>query len=146
LEPTELRILLNISKEAVAVIPTGMLDKNILTSLANESEYKLFHLNGLHIRTKDELLKSLAYSMEFPNYFGHNWDALEECLTDLEWLPAKGYILLFSHPKNFINNSSADFDTFIEIVTSVSKYWAAQQIRFLVIFVTEDEQKNPPNQ
>ncbi|QDU81619.1 Barstar (barnase inhibitor) [Polystyrenella longa] len=31
-------------------------------------------------------LDHLAEVLEFPSYFGRNWDALSDCLTDLSWL------------------------------------------------------------
>ena len=31
---------------------------------------------------KDTLLTSMAKACDFPDYFGHNWDALWDCLTD----------------------------------------------------------------
>jgi RNAse (barnase) inhibitor barstar len=39
------------------------------------------------IRSKQKLLNVLADKLQFPHYFGNNWDALEECLGDLSWLP-----------------------------------------------------------
>jgi hypothetical protein len=36
---------------------------------------------------KGTLLAQLAEAGRFPDYFGHNWDALAECLCDLSWLP-----------------------------------------------------------
>jgi len=39
------------------------------------------------LRSKQKLLCVLADKLRFPAYFGHNWDALEECLGDLSWLP-----------------------------------------------------------
>ena len=46
------------------------------------------------IRSKQKLLAILATKLHFPRYFGWNWDALEECLRDLSWLPAAKPIVL----------------------------------------------------
>lgn len=37
-------------------------------------------------RGKEKVLNILSERLRFPRYFGHNWDALEECLGDLSWL------------------------------------------------------------
>jgi RNAse (barnase) inhibitor barstar len=56
-------------------------------------ELRVFRINGGSIRTCEDLFLRLAQEMSFPNYFGMNWDALDECLRDMTWLPAKGYVL-----------------------------------------------------
>jgi hypothetical protein len=40
-----------------------------------------------NITSKHALLATLATQLKFPDYFGGNWDALEECIGDLSWLP-----------------------------------------------------------
>jgi hypothetical protein len=38
------------------------------------------------INTSKELLECLSRGLRFPDYFGKNWNALDECLADLSWL------------------------------------------------------------
>lgn len=43
---------------------------------------------------RDDLLRGLAEAMQFPDYFGMNWDAVMDCLRDLDdRVPAEGYVL-----------------------------------------------------
>jgi len=39
------------------------------------------------IRNSTDLLRELGFKLRFPDYFGVNWNALEECIRDLSWLP-----------------------------------------------------------
>ena len=41
-----------------------------------------------HCTDKATLLARFAAALQFPDWFGHNWDALADCITDLSWLPA----------------------------------------------------------
>lgn len=40
-------------------------------------------IDGGRLRTKEDLLRALANALGFPDYFGNNWDAFEECLRDV---------------------------------------------------------------
>lgn len=42
-----------------------------------------FILGENHPMKKDAFLDSIAQKLDFPDWFGRNWDALEEYLTDL---------------------------------------------------------------
>src|SRR6185295_4487636 len=43
---------------------------------------------------KKALLERISGACQFPDWFGRNWDALEDCLTDLSWAGAPGHVLL----------------------------------------------------
>ena len=45
-------------------------------------------LRGSKMTTAADLFDEAAAALQFPPYFGENWDALDECLADLDWLPA----------------------------------------------------------
>jgi len=46
-----------------------------------------------NIASKQALIATLARQLGFPDYFGENWDALDECIGDLSWLPIGPVVL-----------------------------------------------------
>ncbi|BBC00354.1 MULTISPECIES: barstar family protein [Bradyrhizobium] len=40
-----------------------------------------------NVTSKAALLATLAAQLRLPDYFGNTWDAFEECIRDLSWLP-----------------------------------------------------------
>lgn len=57
--------------------------------------FEVLRIDGSTIAGKDELLDTIAEGFGFPDWFGQNWDALEECLRDLDAVN-DGYALLVS--------------------------------------------------
>jgi RNAse (barnase) inhibitor barstar len=39
-------------------------------------------------------MSALSSTLKLPDYFGGNWDALEECIRDLTWLPEGPVVLV----------------------------------------------------
>lgn len=42
-------------------------------------------LDAEGLKDKASLLTAIGHALDFPDYYGANWDALEECLGDLSW-------------------------------------------------------------
>jgi len=84
-------------------------------------------IKGRHCKTPDNLFTEFARALEFPDYFGHNWDALEECLVDLEWLPARGYIFLITDATHVLPDDEAEYETFLEILRDAGEAWGNGQ-------------------
>jgi hypothetical protein len=45
------------------------------------------------IREKERLLERLAVGLKFPDYFGGNWDALIDCLSDMSWFEGREAVI-----------------------------------------------------
>ena len=84
-------------------------------------------IKGAKCQTITGLLTECARALDFPDYFGHNWDALEECLADLEWLPAKGYILLITNAECVLPDNEENYETFLEILRDAGEAWGNGQ-------------------
>jgi hypothetical protein len=63
-------------------------------SLSSNSETRVAEIDGSTIDCEQDLLKNLASSLSFPDYFGMNWDAVDECFLDLAEREPKSHLLL----------------------------------------------------
>jgi RNAse (barnase) inhibitor barstar len=79
---------------------------------------------------KEQLLRNIAAALAFPDWFGHNWDALEDCLTDLSWHPQQGYLLLFEGA-----SAGDDFGVLADVLRSSAEHWSGRGKPFFALFV-----------
>ena len=84
-------------------------------------------LDGADCVNKAKLLAAVAQVFAFPDYFDPNWDAFEECLCDLAWQPAAGYLLIIQQAHLVLEDSPTEWNTFVSILQSVGKHWGAKQ-------------------
>ena len=42
------------------------------------------------MRTLETLYDEMAAALQFPQYFGENWPAFNECLSEMDWLSPRG--------------------------------------------------------
>jgi RNAse (barnase) inhibitor barstar len=84
-------------------------------------------VQGKKCKTSAGLFNEFARALEFPDYFGHNWDALEECLADLEWLPAKGYVVLIADAQSVIPDDDEEYETLLEVLSDAGEAWSKGQ-------------------
>lgn len=74
------------------------------------------------IRSKDELLAVLARTGHFPDYFGHNWDALLDCLRDFGWISNRRIVIM--HSDLPLLDCAADCKTYLEVLRDAVNDWA----------------------
>lgn len=84
-------------------------------------------IQGKKCRTPSTLFAEFARALDFPDYFGHNWDALEECLADFEWLHAKGYILVIHDAEAVLPEDEEEYETLLEILSDAGEAWSKGQ-------------------
>ncbi len=58
---------------------------------------------------KSQLLTGIAGALHFPDYFGHNLDALYDCLGDLSWLPSGPRTIVWDGALSFLRADRATY-------------------------------------
>jgi Barstar (barnase inhibitor) len=90
----------------------------------------------LHDATeKSALLTRIAASLGFPAWFGQNWDALEDCLTDLSWRQGEGHVLIF---EGFQFLPADELGELIDVMITVVEFWAERGKPFFAVFIDPD--------
>jgi len=74
----------------------------------------------------------VAHALEFPDYFGHNWDALRECVLDLAASGAPGIVVHWRRGSGLARRSPESVRTALEILQEAATYWGRSGRVFLV--------------
>lgn len=86
----------------------------------------------ISISGKASLMQDIAKALGFPDWFGDNWDALEDCLIDLSWREAEGHVLVF---EGFQFLPEDDLGVLIDVLISAAEFWAGQGKPFFAVFI-----------
>jgi RNAse (barnase) inhibitor barstar len=95
-------------------------------------DYVKVDLKG--VTGKTGFLQKAAVRLGVPSYFGMNWDAFSDCLTDMEWRPATGYVILFSSYQSFAVKATIDAQAARRVFNSSVQYWKQKKVPFYIIF------------
>jgi hypothetical protein len=82
--------------------------------------------------SKGEVLAAFARALEFPDWFGRNWDALEDCLGDLSWRKADGHVLLIA---GFEAVPRDELGVLRDVLASSAEFWSGRGRSFFAAFV-----------
>lgn len=63
-------------------------------------------VRGRKATSESAFFDECAAAWQFPYYFGENWDAVDECLADLAWLPAETYLFCVTQGIHLLEKES----------------------------------------
>jgi RNAse (barnase) inhibitor barstar len=87
------------------------------------------------ITNKQLLLDNFYNKLNFPDYFGFNWDALFECLRDLSWMNEK--VVMIIH-KDLPLLTRKERKTYLDILADACLFWKEHEIHDLEAIFTKE--------
>jgi RNAse (barnase) inhibitor barstar len=105
-----------------------------IESAARRARLRVVEVDASAARTKAQVLKLLGTSLAFPSWFGRNWDALEDCLTDSSWLSGPGILIRIEGFSAYANTDADGFSILLDIFKTSAEYWRSEGKSFWVVF------------
>lgn len=82
----------------------------------------------------------LSHSLHFPDWYGANWDGLADCLTDMSWNEADGYLLILQRTEPLQRGEPETFRMFLQILGEAAQSWREQGTSFWTLVISDDLQ------
>ncbi|MEV8534052.1 barstar family protein [Streptomyces sp. NPDC051211] len=96
---------------------------------AEQAGWAVVRLDLDGVRTKARLMDACAEAFALPEWFGRNWDALADCLTDLSWLPeVPGWLVAVTRWEGLAEARPRDWEVLREVLEEAAAYWREAEV------------------
>jgi RNAse (barnase) inhibitor barstar len=68
--------------------------------------------------------------LQFPYYFGENWNAVWDCITDLNWLKGSSFLVVFDSAERLLWESERGFQFLLGVLTDAHERWRQETADF----------------
>ena len=117
----------------VAVLPFGAHTAGALSALATSLGMHTARIDLEGCADESDLFRRIAAELEFPDWFGANWDALFDCLNDLSWLPARGYVLIIENTGDLADAAPHTLQMLRDLLVESAAAWRERGLPFRAV-------------
>ena len=91
---------------------------NISYSFFVENNIRYVFIDGNVCKSIDQCYASLKQQLSLPDYFGNNLDALDEVLSDLEWIHEKKIKIIILNSAGLLAKDISKRNDFLDVLNS----------------------------
>ena len=92
-------------------------------------------LDSSSIIDDETLFSIVSDALNFPDYFGRNWNAMDECLADLDLSTSTGLVLIINNASYLWGNSTYSAGKFVSAWQTAAERWGIEKKPFHLCFV-----------
>ena len=111
----------------LAATPSAVANKLMAWKLAHP-QWDVLRVRGTKSQDVPDFFDEVAASLQFPYYFGENWNALWDCLTDLNWLRGSSYLVVFDSAERLLSESDRGFKVLLQALTDAHALWHRETV------------------
>jgi RNAse (barnase) inhibitor barstar len=95
-----------------------------LNRLATNRKCATYLLDAREMKTVNGVFREFAAALGFPDYFGFNSAAFDECLADLSWLHVNGICLAVTKANCLLRDESYDISWLLQLLNRICEEWS----------------------
>lgn len=77
------------------------------------------------MRTVKTMFDEFGAAMQCPYYFGENWPAFDECISDLSWMPSTRYVLIIAGAEEMLADEPlVELEVLRDVLLRAGEAWA----------------------
>ena len=98
---------------------------------AGEASLATFRIDIRGVQDKKDFLDRVAEGLSFPEWFGANWDALNDRFGDIDPAQSKsGYVFILENSDDFMLATRREFNNAVKVFQSAAEYWKSERRPF----------------
>ena len=98
-------------------------DNADLELAARRDSFSYSLLDVSPVSSSCDLFTLFAKAMKFPDYFGNNWNALYDCLTDVSWSTSSGNVLAIKNSDSLFALKMEEFQILVGVLEESAALW-----------------------
>ena len=108
-------------------------DRQALQTQLAQLGFYIGTIDGKAAADEMALIAAIDQAFQFPGYFGKNWNAVDECLADLSWLSATGYLCLLLSNVELAKSNQRVYPLFLDVFQTAAASWQDNSIPFKLL-------------
>lgn len=84
-------------------------------------------IDGCSINTDKDLFSVFQNALAFPDYFGHNWAAFDECINDLDWLTENYCVIILNNIDRMLDSNREDKCLLFKVLNNSVEEWKSRK-------------------
>ncbi len=106
-------------------------------------EWHTVVLDTADVESKEAFLQACAETFALPSWFGMNWDALVDCLSDLDVGESMGILIGWRGWQSLAVADPEEFATAVDVFGDAATRWQNDEVPGAVVLVGEADGSNP---
>lgn len=112
-------------------------------SVADDTDWRVVELATEEADGKEGFLEACADAFALPDWFGMNWDALEECLRDLDLTGVSGVLVVWTGWEELAEGAPETVATAVDVLRSAVRSWVDDGSPGAVLLAGPAEEDEP---